>query len=78
MTAAAAAAGAAEIPNPRLQIPRKLQTSISKKEAVSYAPLFEYWRLRFAWDLDFGIWDFRPGLGFGISASVGVCSLTSL
>jgi hypothetical protein len=46
-----------KIPNPRSQVPKKLQTPSSKKREED-AGLLEFG----AWDL-FGIWD----LGFGIS-----------
>src|ERR1051326_2517565 len=44
-----------QIPNPKLQTNFKIQ--IPKSVAAE----FEIWDLRFAWDLELGIWDFLFG-----------------
>jgi hypothetical protein len=50
-------ASAPEIPNPKLQIPKKLQAPSSKGSPRDLS----FWLLvlRFPWDLGFGILDFR-------------------
>jgi hypothetical protein len=52
------ALSAREAPNPKLEAPKKFQAPSFKRGAACEL-LFGYWCLRFAWDLGFGIWDFR-------------------
>jgi hypothetical protein len=56
-----AAHAATEIPNPRPQIPRKLQITIIKEECPKRVSFWSFKissALGFPWDLVFGIWSF--------------------
>jgi hypothetical protein len=58
-------ASAPEIPNPKSQIPKTKSQGSSKRpnskfqRGAAHVTLFGRWRLRFVWDLGFGIWNFR-------------------
>jgi hypothetical protein len=57
-TGALTGASAPEIPNPKLQIPKKLQAPNSKGSPRDLSFWFLVF-LKIPWDLGFGIWDFR-------------------
>jgi hypothetical protein len=44
-----------EIPNPKIQAPKKLQIPNFKR---GIARVFGLWKLGFVWDLELGAWDF--------------------